>query len=100
MLDSVRKHVAVPHVPVKLMLSAGALASFGVLLATTWSIHSCSTPCSSTLLLSSALRRTVRIWPNAVLREVTLTLPMVPDMEIAASKTATAIAEFDADESG
>ncbi len=31
---------------------------------------------------------------NAVLREVTLTLPMVPDMEIAASKTATAMAEF------
>lgn len=28
------------------------------------------------------------------LREVTLTLPMVPDMEIAASKTATAMAEF------
>ncbi len=33
MLQSIRKHVAVPHVPVKLMLSAGALASFGVLLA-------------------------------------------------------------------
>ncbi|MGB5813801.1 MAG: ATP-binding protein [Thermoanaerobaculia bacterium] len=31
---------------------------------------------------------------GAVLREVTLTLPMVPDMEIAASKTATALAEF------
>lgn len=31
---------------------------------------------------------------NAILREVTLTLPMAPDMEIAASKTATAIAEF------
>ena len=31
---------------------------------------------------------------NAVLREVTLTLPMLPDMEIAASKTATALAEF------
>jgi serine/threonine-protein kinase RsbW len=31
---------------------------------------------------------------NAVLREVTLTLPMVADMEIAASKTATAMAEF------
>jgi serine/threonine-protein kinase RsbW len=31
---------------------------------------------------------------NAILREVTLTLPMVPDMEIAASKTATAMAEF------
>jgi serine/threonine-protein kinase RsbW len=31
---------------------------------------------------------------NAVLREVTLTLPMVPDMELAASKTATAMAEF------
>lgn len=29
-----------------------------------------------------------------VLREVTLTLPMLPDMEIAASKTATAMAEF------
>ena len=28
------------------------------------------------------------------LREVTLTLPMIPDMEIAASKTATAMAEF------
>lgn len=28
------------------------------------------------------------------MREVTLTLPMVPDMEIAASKTATAMAEF------
>jgi len=28
------------------------------------------------------------------LREVTLTLPMLPDMEIAASKTATALAEF------
>ena len=28
------------------------------------------------------------------LREVTLTLPMLPDMEIAASKTATAMAEF------
>ena len=32
--------------------------------------------------------------PNAVLREVTLTLPMAPDMEVAASKTATAMAEF------
>lgn len=31
---------------------------------------------------------------SAVLREVTLTLPMLPDMEIAASKTATALAEF------
>ena len=31
---------------------------------------------------------------TAVLREVTLTLPMLPDMEIAASKTATAMAEF------
>ncbi len=31
---------------------------------------------------------------TAVLREVTLTLPMVADMEIAASKTATAMAEF------
>lgn len=31
---------------------------------------------------------------NAILREVSLTLPMAPDMEIAASKTATAIAEF------
>jgi serine/threonine-protein kinase RsbW len=30
----------------------------------------------------------------AVLREVTLTLPMLPDMEIAASKTATAMAEY------
>jgi hypothetical protein len=33
MLQSIRKHAAVPHVPVKLALSAGALASFGVLLA-------------------------------------------------------------------
>ena len=31
---------------------------------------------------------------SAVLREVTLTLPMLPDMEIAAIKTATALAEF------
>jgi len=31
---------------------------------------------------------------SAVIREVTLTLPMLPDMEIAASKTATALAEF------
>jgi len=31
---------------------------------------------------------------NAILREAQLTLPMVPDMEIAASKTATAMAEF------
>ena len=31
---------------------------------------------------------------DAVLREVSLTLPMLPDMEIAASKTATAMAEF------
>ena len=31
---------------------------------------------------------------SLVLREVTLTLPMLPDMEIAASKTATAMAEF------
>ncbi len=31
---------------------------------------------------------------SAVLREVTLTLPMLPDMEIAASKTATAMAEY------
>jgi serine/threonine-protein kinase RsbW len=31
---------------------------------------------------------------EAILREVTLTLPMLPDMEIAASKTATAMAEF------
>ncbi|MEE8138845.1 MAG: ATP-binding protein [Thermoanaerobaculia bacterium] len=31
---------------------------------------------------------------DSVLREVTLTLPMLPDMEIAASKTATALAEF------
>ena len=30
----------------------------------------------------------------AVLREVKLTLPMLPDMEIAASKTATAMAEY------
>lgn len=31
--------------------------------------------------------------PEGVLREVTLALPMVPEMEIEASKTATAIAE-------
>ena len=31
---------------------------------------------------------------DAVLMEVSLTLPMLPDMEIAASKTATAMAEF------
>lgn len=31
---------------------------------------------------------------NAVLREVTLTLPMAVDMEIAATKTATSLAEF------
>ncbi len=31
---------------------------------------------------------------SATLREVTLTLPMLPDMEIAASKTVTALAEF------
>jgi serine/threonine-protein kinase RsbW len=31
---------------------------------------------------------------SAILREVKLTLPMAPDMEIAASKTATALAEF------
>ncbi|MDH3253639.1 MAG: ATP-binding protein [Acidobacteriota bacterium] len=31
---------------------------------------------------------------DAVLREVSLTLPMLPDMEIAASKTATAMAEL------
>ena len=31
---------------------------------------------------------------TATLREVTLTLPMLPDMEIAASKTVTALAEF------
>lgn len=31
---------------------------------------------------------------QAVLREVTLTLPLAPDMEIAASKTATAMAEL------
>ena len=33
MLQSIRKHVAIPAIPVKLVLSAGALASFGVLLA-------------------------------------------------------------------
>lgn len=32
--------------------------------------------------------------PNPVLREVTLTLPMAADMEVAASMTATAMAEF------
>lgn len=32
--------------------------------------------------------------PNPVMREVTLTLPMTPDMEVAASMTATAMAEF------
>lgn len=31
---------------------------------------------------------------SAVLREVTLTLPMASDMEVAASKTATALAEY------
>ena len=31
---------------------------------------------------------------HAILREVTLTLPMLPDMEITAGKTATAMAEF------
>lgn len=33
MLDSVRKHVAVPYVPVKVLLSVGSLASFGWLLS-------------------------------------------------------------------
>jgi hypothetical protein len=33
MLDSVRKHVAVPQFPVKVMLSVGSLASFGWLLS-------------------------------------------------------------------
>lgn len=31
---------------------------------------------------------------SATLREVTLTLPMLPDMEVAASKTVTALAEY------
>lgn len=31
---------------------------------------------------------------TATLREVTLTLPMLPDMEVAASRTVTALAEF------
>jgi hypothetical protein len=33
MLDSVRKHVAVPDVPVKVLLSVGSLVSFGWLLS-------------------------------------------------------------------
>ena len=33
MLDSVRKHVAVPHVPGNVLLSVGTLASFGWLLS-------------------------------------------------------------------
>jgi hypothetical protein len=33
MLDTIRKHVAIPHVPVKLLLSAGVVSGFGVLLA-------------------------------------------------------------------
>jgi hypothetical protein len=33
MLDSVRKHVAVPEIPVKVLLSVGSLASFGWLLS-------------------------------------------------------------------
>jgi len=33
MIESIRKHVAIPRVPVKLLLSAGVLSSFGVLLA-------------------------------------------------------------------
>jgi hypothetical protein len=33
MLDSVRKHVAVPYIPGKVLLSAATLASFGWLLA-------------------------------------------------------------------
>lgn len=33
MLDSVRKQVAVPYVPVKVLLSVGSLASFGWLLS-------------------------------------------------------------------
>jgi len=33
MLDSVRKHVAVPYVPGKVLLSAATVASFGWLLA-------------------------------------------------------------------
>jgi hypothetical protein len=33
MLDSVRKHVVIPYVPVKVLLSVGSLASFGWLLS-------------------------------------------------------------------
>ena len=33
MLDSIRKQVAVPEVPVKVLLSVGAVASFGWLLS-------------------------------------------------------------------
>jgi hypothetical protein len=33
MLDSIRRHVAVPYVPVKVLLSVGSLASFGWLLS-------------------------------------------------------------------
>jgi hypothetical protein len=33
MIQTIRKHVAIPHVPVKLLLSAGVVSSFGVLLA-------------------------------------------------------------------
>lgn len=33
MLDSVRKHVAVPYVPGKVLLSAATVSSFGWLLA-------------------------------------------------------------------
>ncbi|HXO19036.1 MAG TPA: hypothetical protein VOA87_03830 [Thermoanaerobaculia bacterium] len=32
MLQSIRKHAAIPHVPVKLLLSLGTLTSFAVLL--------------------------------------------------------------------
>ncbi len=33
MLDSVRKHVAVPYIPGRVLLSAATIASFGWLLA-------------------------------------------------------------------
>ena len=33
MLDSVRKHVVIPYVPAKVLLSVGSLASFGWLLS-------------------------------------------------------------------
>ena len=98
MLEAIRKAAVLPRVSPQALVAAVTFTAFGWLLINDL-IQPLAVCCCSCIWPSEGRRRAAKLpqlamMNPAVLREVKLTLPMLPDMEIAASKTATAMAEY------